>query len=49
MFSPKIWFVKTLTRIVKYKSRAVKSNLASLYSKTSTGTVDKDIKNVDIV
>ena len=25
-FSTKIWFVKTSTRIVKYKSQAVKSN-----------------------
>ena len=26
MFSPEIWFVKTSTRIMKYKSRVVKSN-----------------------
>ena len=26
VFSAEIWFVKTLTRIVKYKSRVVKSN-----------------------
>ena len=26
VFSAKIWFVKTLTRIVKYESRVVKSN-----------------------
>ena len=26
MFSPEIWFVKTSTRIMKYKSRIVKSN-----------------------
>ena len=27
VFSAKLWFVKTLARIVKYKSRVVKSNL----------------------
>ena len=28
VFSAKIWFVKTSTRIVKYESRVVKSNPA---------------------
>ena len=29
MFSTKIWFVKKSTRIVKYKSRVVKSSLGT--------------------
>ena len=43
MFSPEIWFVKTSTRIMKYKSRIVKSNpvedmvrLPSQYKKKKT-------------
>ena len=32
VFSAKIWFVKTLTRIVKYESHVIKSSSAGEYS-----------------
>ena len=36
VFSAKIWFVKTLTRIVKYESRVIKSNPTGEYSTYGT-------------
>ena len=38
MFSAKIWFVKTLTRIVKYESQVIKSNPVGEYSTYGTYT-----------
>ena len=36
VFSAKIWFVKTLTRIVKYESQVIKSNPVGEYSTYGT-------------
>ena len=51
MFSPEIWFVKTSTRIMKYKSRIVKSNpvedmvrLPSQYKKKKKLNISTKIK-----
>ena len=51
MFSPEIWFVKTSTRIMKYKSRVVKSNpvedmvrLSSQYKKKTKLKISTKIK-----
>ena len=38
VFSAKIWFVKTLTRIVKYESQVIKSNPVGEYSTYGTYT-----------
>ena len=36
VFSAKIWFVKTLTRIVKYESQVIKANPVGEYSTYGT-------------